>query len=127
MRQVKFDRKGLIPAIVQDVDSGEILMVAYMNRQALERTLAAKKTHFYSRSRKKLWMKGESSGHVQRVKEIRLDCDGDSLVVKVSQRGGACHTGYASCFFRKLSLPRGRWLTKAKKVFDPESVYAKNR
>lgn len=122
---VKFDAKGLVPAIVQDTRSKEVLMMAYMNREALEKTLATGKTHFYSRSRRKLWMKGEASGHVQRVKRISLDCDGDTVLVQVRQTGGACHTGFRSCFFRTLSN-RGRrvWKTVGKKLFDPDKVYS---
>ena len=98
---LKFDANGLVPAIVQDATSGEVLMMAWMNREALDRTLETGKTHFFSRSRNKLWLKGESSGHVQHVKSIRLDCDGDTLLIQVEQVGAACHEGYYSCFFRE--------------------------
>src|SRR5258706_3775138 len=99
---LKFDDKGLIPAVVQDAKDGTVLMVAYMNKEAVRRTLRLKKSVFWSRSRKSFWLKGESSGNIQKVKEIRIDCDGDCLVVKVHQIGGfACHTGYPSCFYRK--------------------------
>ncbi len=121
---VKFDRQGLIPAIVQDARSGEVLMVAYMNRQALVKTLRTGKSHFYSRSRGKLWLKGETSGHVQHVRRIYLDCDGDALLVKVRQVGGACHTGYRSCFFRNGTGGK-RWRPIGRRLFDPERVYAK--
>src|ERR1041385_251345 len=98
---LKLDDKGLIPAVVQDAKDGTVLMVAYMNRESLRRTLRLKKSVFWSRSRKSFWLKGESSGNVQRVKEIRIDCDGDCLLVKVEQIGGsACHTGHRSCFYR---------------------------
>ncbi len=123
-KEIRFDSKGLIPAIVQDSASGEVLMVAYMNRQALKKTLSTGKTHFYSRSRRRIWLKGESSKHFQRVKRISLDCDGDALLVQVHQTGGACHTGYRSCFFRRLAQGR-RWVVQGKKVFDPGKVYAR--
>lgn len=119
---VKFDEKGLVPAIIQDIDSGQVLMVAYMNRTALQRTIETGKTHFWSRSREKYWMKGESSGHTQDVQEIYIDCDADSVLVKVKQRGAACHEGYYSCFFRRLSAERD-WTVVGERVFDPEQVY----
>ncbi len=103
--RLKFDEKGLIPAVIQDYKTGEVLMVAYMNRQSLKKTLATKKTHFWSRSRKKLWLKGETSGNFQKVKEIYYDCDADCLLFKVRQKGVACHTGNYSCFYRRLRLP----------------------
>ena len=99
VEQLKFDDNGLVPCITQDVDSGEVLMLAYMNEEAVENTLATGKLHYYSRSRGKQWMKGESSGHVQKVREIRYDCDGDTLLIKVEQVGAACHTGRRSCFY----------------------------
>jgi len=100
--ELKFDDKGLIVAIVQDYESSEVLMIAYMNKESLEITLKEKRTCFYSRSRKTLWRKGETSGNVQKVKEIYYDCDKDALLVKVDQSGPACHTGERSCFYRKL-------------------------
>ena len=100
--QIVFAEDGLLPAIVQDSGSGEILMLAYMNCEALAKTLETGKSHFWSRSRKALWRKGETSGNEQQVKEIRLDCDGDALLLKVDQKGVACHTGARSCFYRKL-------------------------
>jgi phosphoribosyl-AMP cyclohydrolase len=93
---------GLVPVIAQDSSSGKILMLAYTNREALQRTLESNYAHYYSRSRKKLWKKGEESGHVQRVKKILIDCDGDALIYIVEQEGPACHTGEETCFFRKL-------------------------
>ena len=123
IKEVKFDAKGLVLAIVQDVRTREILMVAYMNREALLKTLRTKKTHFYSRSRRKIWLKGETSRHFQKVRAVSLDCDGDALRVQVHQVGGACHAGYRSCFYRTLS--HGRWKVKGKKSFDPEKVYGK--
>lgn len=103
MKNLKFDKDGLIPAVIQDYKTGQVLMVAYMNRVSLKKTLQTKKTHFYSRSRKKLWLKGETSGNIQSVKEILIDCDKDCILVKVQQKGVACHTGYYSCFFRKIT------------------------
>ncbi|MCD8048754.1 MAG: bifunctional phosphoribosyl-AMP cyclohydrolase/phosphoribosyl-ATP diphosphatase HisIE [Clostridia bacterium] len=98
---VKFDEKGLVPCVVQDASSGEILMLAYMNRESLEKTIETKTSWFYSRSRQKLWNKGETSGNFQHVKDILLDCDGDSIVLKVTPQGPACHTGHKTCFYRK--------------------------
>lgn len=100
--ELKFDEKGLIPAIVQDAASGEVLMLAYMSKKSLARTIESGETWFWSRHRRLLWHKGETSGHVQHVKEIRYDCDLDALLVKVDQTGPACHTGERSCFFRVL-------------------------
>ena len=101
IKKLKFDEKGLIPAIIQDYKNNEVLMVAYMNKQALRKTISTRKAHFYSRSRKKLWLKGESSGNIQSVKDIYFDCDMDCLLIKVSQKVAACHIGYRSCFYRK--------------------------
>ncbi len=116
---------GLIPAIVQDAASGRVLMLAYINEEAWERTLATGKAHYWSRSRGKLWLKGESSGHVQLVREVRIDCDADTVLFRVEQQGGAaCHKGYASCFFRRLDNG-GAWVTTEERVFDPEEVYSK--
>ncbi|HMA67589.1 MAG TPA: phosphoribosyl-AMP cyclohydrolase [Desulfosalsimonadaceae bacterium] len=115
---------GLAPAIVQDQDSGEVLMLAFMNQAAWEKTLETGKATYYSRSRDKLWVKGESSGHVQLVKEVRVDCDNDTILLKVEQLGGAaCHLGYKSCFFRKVS--DGRLETTETRIFDPDEVYSK--
>ena len=100
--ELKFDEKGLIPAVIQDAVSNEVLMVAYMNRESFEITLKEKRTCFWSRSRRTLWRKGETSGHVQKVVEIRADCDTDCLLIKVEQTGPACHTGERSCFFNRL-------------------------
>ena len=100
--KLKFDQKGLIPAIVQDKKTGDVLMVAYMNKESLKITLKEKRTCFYSRSRKVLWRKGETSGNIQKVKEIYYDCDKDTLLIKVEQKGVACHTGEWSCFFTRL-------------------------
>ena len=102
MMDLKFDERGLIPVIAQDVDTKEVLMLAYANEEAIMKTIETGKAHYYSRSRKKLWMKGEESGNVQEVVEIRVDCDGDSLLYLVRQKGVSCHTGRYSCFFTKL-------------------------
>ena len=102
IKDVKFNSDGLVPCVVQDDKTGEILMLAYMNGESLEKTIETKTTWFFSRSRQKLWNKGETSGNFQRVKDIRLDCDGDSLLVKVGPEGPACHTGNETCFFRRL-------------------------
>jgi phosphoribosyl-AMP cyclohydrolase len=121
--KLKFDSAGLIPIIVQDVANGQVLMMAYMNREAIEKTLATKKIHTYSRSRGRLALKGESSRHFQHVKEVRTDCDRDVLLFKVEQDVAACHEGYRSCFFRQYESGAGDWKTVEKKVFDPEAVY----
>ncbi len=108
-------------AVVQDYKTKEVLMVAFMNKEALEKTLKTKKMHYYSTSRKKLWVKGESSGNYQVVKEVYVDCDSDALLFRVEQKGGACHEGYYSCFFRKLE--NNKLSIVGKKVFEPEEVY----
>ena len=100
---LRFDERGLIPAVVQDAENGDVLMVAWMNRESLERTLQEGRTVFWSRSRRELWRKGETSGHVQHVEEIRVDCDADVVLVRVHQIGAACHTGERSCFYRGVS------------------------
>ena len=100
LEQLKFNAEGLIPAIIQDQASGRVLMMAWMNQTALDRTLQSGRTHFWSRSRQRYWMKGESSGHTQTVKEVAVDCDGDTLLIQVEQVGAACHQGYRSCFYR---------------------------
>ncbi len=117
---------GLVPVIVQDYKTKDVLMLAYMNKEAWEATLVTKKAHFFSRSRKKLWQKGEESGNVQRVKEIRLDCDRDTVLLFVEQVGGAaCHKGYRSCFFRRIEgeVSNIREEVCEPKVFDPKEVY----
>ncbi len=122
-KQLKFDDKGLIPAVVQDAKDGTILMVAYMNLESLKRTIRLKKCVFWSRSRQSFWLKGESSGNVMVVKELRIDCDGDCLLVKVIQLGkAACHTGQRSCFYRKV-MPGGKLKETSKPLFDPKKVY----
>jgi phosphoribosyl-AMP cyclohydrolase len=122
--QLKYDADGLIPIIVQDVENGQVLMMAYMNREAIEKTLEAGKIHTYSRSRGRLALKGESSKHFQHVKEVRTDCDRDVLLFKVVQDVAACHEGYRSCFFRQYERGAGDWKTVEKKTFDPDAVYA---
>lgn len=125
MTTLRFDKgNGLLPAIAQDYRTGEVLMMAYVNEEAWRQTLATGKAHYWSRSRNKIWLKGESSGHVQLVKEILVDCDADTVLYKVEQLGGAaCHTGYRSCFHR---LVRGEELTVVgERVFDPAEVYKK--
>lgn len=122
---LKFDESGLMPAVIQDYKNNEVLMVAFMNGEAIRKTLSTGKAHFYSRSRKKLWLKGETSGHIQKVKEIRFDCDADCILVKVQQIGGACHTGYRSCFYRKLKDKKGNIRVSGKKIFNPDKVYKK--
>jgi phosphoribosyl-AMP cyclohydrolase len=115
---------GLLPAIAQDADTGEVLMLAYMNPESYAETLATGRAVYYSRSRKKLWRKGEESGHVQEVVEVRVDCDVDTILLKVRQIGGAaCHEGYRSCFFRRVT-PNGLEVTDTR-VFDPATVYKK--
>ncbi len=123
MEEPDFDKGGgLVPVIVQDYSTGEVLMLAYMNRQAWHHTVSSGKATYWSRSRNCLWTKGETSGNVQLVKEILIDCDDDTLLLKVEQRGGAaCHTGYRSCFYRKLSEERSEII--GEKVFKPEDVY----
>lgn len=121
-----FDKRGgLVVAIAQDADSGEVLMVAYMNREAWQKTLETGTACYWSTSRNKLWLKGESSGHTQEVREIRVDCDADAVVLKVIQHGGvACHEGYRSCFFRRVE-DGGAWQVDQDRIVDPESVYGK--
>lgn len=118
--------KGLIPAVIQDWESGEVLMLAYINEEAFSKTLETNRMHYYSRSKERIWMKGEVSGHIQEVKEILVDCDRDALVFKIHQVGGAaCHTGYNSCFYRRHE-GEGEWkIIKGEKIFNPEQVYRK--
>ena len=123
---LKWDSAGLIPAIIQDHQTGQVLAMFWMNRTALEKTIETNKVHSYSRSRGRLAMKGESSGHVEHVKSIHTDCDRDVLVVKVEQVGAACHEGYYSCFYREYQPNSQDWKITAPKVFDPEKTYAKH-
>ncbi|HWP27129.1 MAG TPA: phosphoribosyl-AMP cyclohydrolase [Xanthobacteraceae bacterium] len=126
----RFDADGLVTCVATDAESGDVLMVAHMNREALERTIATGEAHYYSRSRRALWRKGESSGHTQRVVEMRIDCDQDAVWIKVEQAGaGACHTGRRSCFYRAVPLGKpGAVMLEfrdAEKVFDPKAAYGK--
>ena len=123
--QLKYDEKGLIPLIVQDVANGQVLMMAWMNRDALELTIKTGKVHTYSRSRGRLALKGESSRHFQHVKTVLTDCDKDVVLVQVEQDVAACHEGYRSCFFRQFEPNGTEWKTIAKKAFDPDAVYHK--
>ena len=124
---LKFDANGLIPAIIQEQKTGRVLMMAWMNRASLEKTITSGKTHFWSRSRQKFWMKGESSGHVQQVKDIAFDCDGDVLLIQVEQTGAACHEGYQSCFFRSVEKDgKSVRLTEAQ-LETPEQIYGRKK
>ena len=121
--QLKTDQNGLIPAIIQDDKNKEVLMVGYMNREAVRRTLESGRVCFWSRSRQEYWIKGETSGHTQTVRTVAFDCDADALLIKVEQKGGACHTGYRSCFFREVSPDGNATRIVGDKVFDPNAVY----
>ena len=123
---LKYNEQGLIPAIIQDVENGDVLMMAWMNEDALRRTLETGRVNFWSRSRQELWVKGETSGHTQQVCSVEFDCDGDCLLIQVNQVGGACHEGYRSCFFRSLSSD-GKAEENQPRVFDPSIVYEKKR
>lgn len=125
MTELKFDQAGLIPAVVQDVNTGNVLMLAYMNAESLKKTLETGETWFYSRSRSELWHKGATSGHIQTVKRIDYDCDGDALLVQVEQSGGACHTGATSCFYRTLSgeaAVSGNFLAELEKIITERKL-----
>jgi len=120
---LKFDRQGLIPAVIQDDTTNEVLLIAFMNEEALQRTRETGYAHFFSRSRNKIWHKGEQSGNVQEVRSIFLNCEENSLLIRVVQHGGAaCHDGYKSCYYRRL-LPNDTYQTIAERVFDPAEVY----
>lgn len=121
--KVKWNEDGLVPAIVQDCRDGRVLMMAWMNQASLEKTLETRRTWFWSRSRRKFWMKGESSGHVQVVKDVALDCDGDTLLIQVEPVGPACHEGFRSCFFR--SLQDVAWAETEPRLVTPEAIYGK--
>lgn len=120
--QLKFDANGLIPAVIQDFETQDLLMVGYMNKDAVLKTLTGPYVTFYSRSRQKMWVKGESSGHTQTVKEMYYDCDADCLLVKVIQKVAACHVGYRTCFYRRIETD-GTVTTVGKKLFDEDKVY----
>jgi phosphoribosyl-AMP cyclohydrolase len=123
--KLKFDANGLIPAIIQEEKTGRVLMMAWMNRASLEKTIETGKTHFWSRSRQKFWMKGEASGHTQQVKNLAFDCDGDTLLIKVEQIGAACHEGYQSCFFRSIEGDGQGFKVTEPQLETPEQIYGK--
>ena len=126
--QPKFDAAGLVTCVATDAATSEVLMVAHMNDEALRKTIASGEAWYYSRSRKSLWRKGEISGHVQRVVEMRMDCDQDAIWIRVEQTGAACHTGRRSCFYRKVTAGEGvarLSMVDADRVFDPKAVYRK--
>jgi phosphoribosyl-AMP cyclohydrolase len=121
--KLKFTSDGLIPAIIQEQSTGRVLMMAWMNKEAVKRTVEEGKTVFWSRSRQKYWIKGESSGHVQAVKDVAFDCDGDTLLIQVEQTGAACHEGYKSCFFRSIEHKGNSFAIKEPQLISPEQVY----
>lgn len=121
---ITFDADGLVPAIVQDVETDQVLMMAYMTADTLRETLDTDRMVYWSRSRRERWVKGQTSGHTQAVEEVRVDCDGDALLFKVRQEGGACHTGYRSCFFRRAD--NETLVADGEKVFDPDEVYGES-
>lgn len=122
LNKINWAQDGLVPAVAQETGSGRVLTVAWMNREALGKTVASGEAHYWSRSRRKLWRKGEESGHVQKVRSVRLDCDEDVILLEVEQQGGiACHTGRHSCFFQKLE--GGRWIAADPVLKDPEQIY----
>ncbi len=124
LNKVNWAQDGLVPALAQETGSGRVLTLAWMNREALQNTVRTGEAHYWSRSRKKLWHKGEESGHVQKVKSIRLDCDADVILLEVEQTGGiACHTGRHSCFFQKLES--GKWVVTDPVLADPKNIYNK--
>ena len=122
--KLKFNDDGLIPAIIQEEETGRVLMMAWMNESSLKTTIEKGKTHFWSRSRQKYWMKGESSGNTQQVKSISFDCDGDTLLIQVSQVGAACHEGYQSCFFRTIN-DAGEFDVSENRLVNPNEIYSK--
>ena len=125
--QLKFDANGLIPAIIQEQKNGRVVMMAWMNRASLEKTIETGKTHFWSRSRQKFWMKGEQSGHTQTVKNIAFDCDGDALLIQVDQIGAACHEGYQSCFFRSVEKDGQSFKITEPQLETPEQIYGRKK
>ncbi|KAK4535502.1 hypothetical protein CDCA_CDCA05G1527 [Cyanidium caldarium] len=124
--RIRFDAQGLVPVVTQDVDSDQVLMLAYMSRASLEETLRSGRAVYYSRSRGELWRKGDTSGQVQHVQDIVLDCDGDAVLLRVRQVGVACHTGRKSCFYRRLSAD-GQWQETAPVLIDPATLYGRSR
>lgn len=129
LSQVKWDEKGLVPVIAQEASTGDVLMFAWMNQEALEKTVELGRAVYFSRSRQKLWFKGEESGHVQQVHSIRLDCDNDVILLNVTQLGHepaiACHTGRHSCFYQKFDFENKQWLVQDAVLKDPRSIYQK--
>ena len=124
IENLKFNDDGLVPAIVQEENTGRVVMMAWMNEASLKSTIETGKAHFWSRSRQKYWMKGESSGHTQEVKDIAFDCDGDTLLIQVEQHGAACHEGYKSCFFRSIN-EGGAFDVTEERLVNPDEVYKK--
>ena len=124
IEKLKFNDDGLVPAIVQEENTGRVVMMAWMNEASLKLTIETGKAHFWSRSRQKYWMKGESSGHTQEVKDIAFDCDGDTLLIQVEQHGAACHEGYKSCFFRSIN-EGGAFDVTEERLVNPDEVYKK--
>jgi len=125
LEQLKFNSDGLIPAIIQEQSTGRVLMMAWMNKESIRRSIEEGKTVFWSRSRQKYWVKGESSGHVQIIKDVAFDCDGDTLLFQVEQTGAACHEGYKSCLFHSAREKRAAFETTEPRVIEPEAVYGK--
>ena len=123
--KLKFNEDGLIPAIIQEAGTGRVLMMAWMNRASIESTIQSGKTYFWSRSRKKYWMKGEESGHTQTVRDLAFDCDGDTLLIQVEQVGAACHEGFKSCFFRSVEKDGENFRTTEAQLQRPEDIYKK--
>ncbi len=121
--KLKFNSDGLIPAIIQEQSTGRVLMMAWMNKEAVQKTIELGKTVFWSRSRQKYWVKGETSGHVQVVKDLAFDCDGDTLLIQVEQTGAACHEGYKSCFFRSIQGQGASFAVTEPQLVKPEQVY----
>ena len=125
LKLLKYDSDGLIPAIAQDAETGDVLMVAYMNEAAVKATIETGKATYWSRSRQKFWIKGESSGHFQIVKSMYLDCDQDCILLKIDQKGAACHTGYRSCFYRRVESCGNELISEGEPLVNPEEVYGK--
>ena len=123
LSELKYDSDGLVAAVIQDKTNNEVLMVGYMNDEAIKQTLSTGRVCFWSRSRQKLWIKGETSGHTQTVESVAIDCDGDVLLIKVEQKVAACHVGYRSCFFREVSPDGESTRVVGKKIFDADTVY----
>jgi phosphoribosyl-AMP cyclohydrolase len=125
LEKLKFNADGLIPAIIQEQSTGRVLMMAWMNAESIKRSVELGKTVFWSRSRQKYWIKGESSGHVQLIKDVAFDCDGDTLLIQVEQTGAACHEGYKSCFFRSVREQGTSVATTEPQLIKPEQIYGK--